>query len=385
MDRYLVSLLRAVMNDKIPEQPPKDIDWGKLYALSDIHSVANIVCYGIERLDKEDRPSDEIMNRFKKAKQIVIGREAMQQYEIQGMLDAYESAGVDCVPLKGWWMKHLYPSTDMRSMCDVDVLVRNEDMERVPDIMNSVGFRLEEHGSNHDEYVRSAIISTEIHWELFVKNSPYHEFFSDVMNRLKSAEGKKHLKKMSDEDFYLHLLAHAAKHFDNGGTGLRTLLDIWLYNKQYGELLDKKYMDDSLKMLGLYDFDIVMKELTNTWFDEGLSENQRNVHVEVGRYILSAGAYGVKSNNVAHGIANENSKFKYLLKRFFPDREFLLVQFPILEKHPYLIVVCWGIRGFRSIFLRRERFISEMNLVKETGNDETDRMSNIMKLSGLKK
>lgn len=385
MKIYLISLIRAALNNVKPDKPPKDIDWETIYNLAQKHSVANMVCYAIESLDVEDKPGQEVLGKLMKARQIVIGREMMQQYEVQGMLDAYEKAGIECVALKGWHMKHLYPSTDMRSMCDVDVLIKEADMKHIPDVMNSVGFKFGDHGENHDSYERNSVISVEVHWHLFVESSPYHNYFKNVLDVCEPVEGKKFIKEMRKEDFYLHLLAHAAKHFDGTGTGIRTLTDIWVYNKKYADSFDAEYLEKGLKALGLYEFNNVMKELSNAWFGLNVADAERHVHEEVGNYILSAGAYGFVNNNVVAKLSRENSKVVYLIKRIFPNVQFMSTEFPVLKKSPWLLPGCWIVRGFRCLFVRRHKFVNEIKVIKNSDDDSLKGMINIKKLSGLEK
>ena len=57
----------------------------------------------------------------------------MQQLELENVMAHFEKEGIDYVPLKGWIIKNLYPKPDMRSMCDVDILIRDEDKKKIFD------------------------------------------------------------------------------------------------------------------------------------------------------------------------------------------------------------------------------------------------------------
>ena len=58
---------------------------------------------------------------------------------------------------------------------------------------------------------------------------------------------------MTDEMFYFYHVAHMAKHFGNGGCGIRPVLDLWLLNRKQGFTKDKR--DALLSRGGLLDFE----------------------------------------------------------------------------------------------------------------------------------
>ncbi len=43
------------------------------------------------------------------------------------------------VPLKGSIIKNMYPSIDMRTMSDMDILIKREDAKKVHDILIEMG------------------------------------------------------------------------------------------------------------------------------------------------------------------------------------------------------------------------------------------------------
>lgn len=387
MRQYLFALLRAAINETMPLVPPADLDWEELFEVAKRHSVACTAYYGVAKLPKDRQPSEEILGKFKKEMQLVLGRETMQHYEIQNMLDELEKHQIRYVPMKGWRMKNLYPRPDMRSMCDVDVLVDSDNLSEVKNVLIPIGFQLEEHGANHDEYLKLPHITTEIHWTLFPEISPYYEYFLDYMDRVKAVEGSEYHYEMGNEDFYLHLIAHLAKHFaEGGGTGIRSFMDIYIYNKVYGDTLDQTYLKKELEKLNLEEFAVIIKELAFAWFAEGLTLEEREKYPEITEFVLNNGMYGTKEAGVVSkmGADAQKSKGKYLLRRFFPPLSFLKGQFRVLEKAPWLLPVFWGVRAVRSVTTHRDRFAAEMKIVKNTDSEAVEKVQQIMRMSGIK-
>ena len=52
-----------------------------------------------------------------------------------------QQAGVDHLPLKGLASRELYQSIDMRSLSDLDILIRREQLEKACETMTSLGYR----------------------------------------------------------------------------------------------------------------------------------------------------------------------------------------------------------------------------------------------------
>ena len=147
-DMYFISLLAAAINNTAPKLPPEDIDWNKMYVLADKNGVAGTLYYSIIKLPKECRPNKESMR-------IALGIESMQHFEISALMDLLEQYKIEYIPLKGWLMKNYYPYPNMRTMCDIDILINQADMGKIPKILAECGFELEAHGANHDGYIKS--------------------------------------------------------------------------------------------------------------------------------------------------------------------------------------------------------------------------------------
>lgn len=286
------------------------------------------------------------------------------------------------MPLKGWKLKHLYPRPDMRSMCDVDILVRQEDMKEFPAIMKESGFELEYHGMHHDEYIKNETLSIEIHRLLFEPDSDWYEYFKSYMERTSVLDSKRQERQLPPEDFYLYLIAHMAKHFRNGGTGVRSVMDVYVYQKAYGDSLDTAYVQREFEKLGLGGFARAMEELAQSWFAG--EQIRSDCHPKMADYIINGGAYGLKDRGILSSVHEAgNHKGKYLLRRFFPNRHFMAAQYPCIEKAPVLLPLFWGVRAFRTVFFRRESFKREMQTVYERDGEKREQIEEIWKDSGL--
>lgn len=391
MINFILSLLSAAVNDSSPISPPADVNWELLYQFFENQSLACTAWYGIMKLEEKDRPDKDILNKFQKSMLTVRGRESMQQLELENVMAHFEKEGIDYVPLKGWIIKNLYPKPDMRSMCDVDILIRDEDKKKIPVIMKACGFNLMHRGQCDDEYIKPPTITTEIHRSLFSVTTPFYEYFANAMDKTVPLD-KSHQRRMTIEDFYLHIIAHLAKHFGNSGTGLRPILDIWILEKyNAGNTFDENYFYSELEKLKLKDFYNIISDIAKKWFSENEETGTKNddnayTNSEIEEYILMNSTYGsIKSwasNNINKVSGN---KFVYYTKRLFPGIHFMKNQFWILDKMPFLLPFCWVLRGIRIIIFKRDHVSDELKVINSNTENKAyiEKLARIKKLTGL--
>ena len=171
------------------------------------------------------------------------------------------------------------------------------------------------------------------------------------------------------------MIAHTHKHATSCGTGLRALLDIYVYLQQKSEALDWAYLTAELRQLGLTEFEQQIRQLSLRVFSAvelpALSADERK---QLESYLIS-GAYGTVQQGVQRRIqaycAGETggTKWRYLVQRGFPPRAVCQARFPILGRYPFLLPVCWGIRLVQAVITQRKHLLLELRCFKELRND----------------
>ncbi|MBQ3413161.1 MAG: nucleotidyltransferase family protein [Oscillospiraceae bacterium] len=173
------------------------------------------------------------------------------------------------MPLKGSVLKDLYPIYGMRQMSDNDILIDSFREAEVKKVMEDLGFEAVSYGKgNHDVYHKQPVSNIEIHTSLFVPshNKAIYEYYRSVEEKLMPKEGFE--RKFSDEDFYIYMIAHEYKHYTNSGTGIRSLLDVYVFLRKHEDDLDKNYIDSELKKLGLEIFENDNRDLNSIYLTE---------------------------------------------------------------------------------------------------------------------
>lgn len=336
----IASRLMAYAVEGIPINKEKlgDIDYEKLFKFSKAHSAANLVGYALQKLDMLP---DEYAAPFLKELKLSMVREATQELETQEIAAQLEKRGIRYMMLKGSVMKQLYPLPYLRSMCDVDIQYDTAFKARLDDFMSDLGYeKAEVSGTDgvNIAYRKKPFMYIEFHGALMDKDVPlYNRYFGTDFERTIPVNGCE--VKYSDEDFFVFMAAHLAKHYFLGGSGLRSLLDIWLYLRKKPEL-DREYIFAELKKIKLDEFINIMLGINAVLFEGAKpSEQQKNII----SYILSSGTYGTTANKSAELIKNQ-SKGSYVKQRLFPDREFMAINYPVVKKCVLLMPLFWIIR-----------------------------------------
>lgn len=368
MDTGLIaSRLFAFAADGVPCEALKNeqIDYPALYKFSKAHSIVNTVCYALEKLNMLP---EEYAGPFRRELKIGRAREAVQELELEEISAQLESRGIKYMPLKGSVMKHLYPRPDLRSMCDLDIQYDKSRKNELDEIMLPMGYTVAEVSCTDGvniAYTKKPFMYIEFHGVLMDTDIPlYNRYFGTDFERTVPDSGCR--VKYTDEDFFVFMAAHLAKHYFLGGTGLRSLADIWLFSRKKPGL-DMDYIFAELKKIRLDEFIKVIIGVNGVLFDgKAPDETQKSVI----SYILGSGTYGTAENRCAEQVKNR-SKLRFLLGRLFPDRRFMAINYPAVDKCVLLLPLFWAVR-LVSIFIKKGYKGSDVETIMNVSTAQID-------------
>ncbi|MBQ7220037.1 MAG: nucleotidyltransferase family protein [Synergistaceae bacterium] len=353
----LVSLVSCLLNGTQPEaEILAGLDLKELYALADRHSLLGITAFALEHAGIHDEA-------FMKAKGRAIRKVLLLSMDREKVISELEANHVWYMPLKGAILKDYYPALGMRESSDCDILIDPARADDVRKIMQSLGFRVEEFGTfHHDVYFRPPVSSFEMHRKLFrdSREAKLYAYYSDTKSRLLKDEGNNYGWHFSTEDFYVYMTAHEYNHYRGGGTGLRSLLDVYVFLKKFGNVIDCEYVSRELESAGLSDFEAANRGLAMSLF-EGRELTQSNL--EMLDYILKSGTYGNIDNLVKNRFAKRpQSKVKYLLSRIFLPMTEIKDNYLFFYKHKYLLPLMPFMRVMKAV-RKSKRSLAEIRTV----------------------
>ena len=364
----LLALVKSALTGAEPKIFP-DVNWKYLYELAVFHSITCLIAPVADKIGM----SKDIRDKLVQDQSFAIYREASQDIMVSKLMDDFEAAGIEHMPLKGFILKHMYPSIEMRNMCDVDILIYCEDILRVQDIitLNNFVFKTE---SAHEYIYTSGIVTVELHKSLVPNyNKDLYSYYGNGWRLAKLEDGYKYRYKLSFEDFYIYNIVHTAKHYLNGGTGIRQVADIYVMRKSNRfDNADKEYIRRELQVLGLDRFADILTRLCNVWFEDAIYDEETE---QMAEYIFDSGVYGTKDRADSSKIyrASEHSSYKKarlknVFKMIIPTKKELQNRYPILNRRSKLYPIYVVYRWVDVLFNRRRNI--KVNLSGVSVSDE---------------
>lgn len=341
----MIYLTACAINGKKPRQARIDaLDLPKLFEVCQEHILTACTAYALESAGIKD-------GEFVQAKEKAIRKNIILDAERLNLFRRLESEKIWYMPLKGAILKDWYPRIGMRQMSDNDILFDSTQRSRMREIMLDLGFECSHYGKeNDDAYFKAPVCNFEMHAELFCSAhiGNLYGYFSKVDERLIKDEGNEYGYHLSSEDFYLFMTAHEYKHFTNAGTGVRSLVDTYIFLRKFNSKLDWHYIKAELKKLGIADFERRNRELAIKVF------SMKQLTIEDKRllccYVMS-GAYGNKEIRMENAVKyrGNGSKVGYMKYRLLPSVGYLELSVPWVKKSRSLIPAAVVYRYLRKI------------------------------------
>lgn len=376
--QILFALLRsAVCGTRLDEGVAQAIDKESLAAVMDIsgkHDVAHLVISALK--SNGLTPLDE--QPMLKA----IYRSATLSNEYKNLCLALENAKIQHIPLKGAIMRQYYPEPWMRTSCDIDVLVQKEDLERAILYLTENLQYVEKERATHDVSLFSPNgIHVELHFDLVEEGRANKaiDVLQSVWDNVSIEDGCSYRCVMTDEFFYFYHIAHMAKHFENGGCGIRPFIDLWLLDNLDG--INQAARDELLSKGGLLKFAEAARALSSAWLG-GTPMDELSMQMQ--DFILRGGVYGTTDNRVALQQKKRGGRFGYILSRMFVPLAKLKRYYPILEKHPWLMPIMQLRRWFMLLNPTVAKMARrEISLNNSIDSSKADEMNLFLKNIGL--
>lgn len=381
-EKFFVECVRRGINNESIENIPNDLDYKKLYKLCISHSMSVVVFSALEKI--KDRLMPEFLSALQHLVQRYVMLDIQSEYDKEKFLSAMEERGLKHMPLKGYHLKMLYPSTEMRFASDCDVLIDVAQLKEVRALVKELGLQTKSRDTHHDiVYYSETKTILELHKCLFV--GELEKYFGVGFERARLKEGKKSFYELSPEDFYATMLGHSAYHFaDGAGVGIRHLTDIYLYKKTYK--LDYGYLDIELKKCGLLKFKNEFEKLANYFFGDAIVDEDTKY---LAKHILESSLFTNEEKKVASQVAtnideknDSRARSKTFWKKIFPSRELMQFSYPILKKAIWLLPLFYPIRWFCVLFTRPKN-IKQLNKYANVTESQLNEMKEIREMLGI--
>jgi len=311
----------------------------------------------------------------------IVMRQVRKTSEFLTLYKHFEENGLKPLVVKGIICRNLYPDPDSRPSGDEDLYVPEDLFEASQKVLEDEGMQVAKHISEVAEhlyeipyYNNKGTLLIELHKGLFDEEDAYsgmNELFYGVFDEAVTVTVMgQEICTMPPTKHMLFLVLHAYKHFLSGGFGLRQVCDMAMFANAYGSeinwdqlfaLCESVHGDVFARSLFEICIQYLGMDTERARYKEEYREKAQDP-VDLLKDILDAGIFGGADIDRKHSStmtikavgddrSGENvSKQKLLLKTAFPSKEAMMIRYPYVKKHPYLLPVAWSDRLIKYFF-----------------------------------
>ena len=346
----LIGVLRQAVTEKKELLVAENVDWNTFCVLTSAHNVCALVWHGLQDHQEviEQMPED-LQKRMSGKYLHAIYRDSQLEYIKDSLESALSQEKVPHIFLKGARLKYDYPVPALRTMCDMDVLVKTEDYERITKVSENLGGSRYYGDGNHRNYQFPGGVAVEFHPNLIHPGTPVATQINPGWQYAQEdVDG--YCKSMTAEGIYLNTICHLAEHFIAGGVGVRFVLDVWICNHR-SKPYDREFVQKELKRFHLLDFAEKIEALAEVWFS---GKETTPLLEELGEYILTSGSHGRKDRAMLNAVSLSpgGNRFSALWHKVFYPREELEIRYPWSRGKPWLLPAAWCARAFGAVTQR---------------------------------
>ena len=381
----MIALLQAFIHDTGPEVA----DPAALLRMAQMQNLLPVLAY----MDKKWKLFSDETLRAQLGRQL---RQTLflhnQRYcAFEQLSDALSGAGIDHLPVKGWYLRHLYEVPELRTFGDIDILIRREDRARVHELMLAQGFTVQTDWEPTYTYCRGTELY-ELHTNLMDASlddrSDLPAYFADAWTHAAPVRGRCHAP---EETFhFLYTLCHLAKHLYTGGAGLRMYLDAALFIHRRGPELDWSAVRREMEELKLGRFLDTVLSCCESWFAVTAPCDFERVDAaqELLSYTLDADLFGklrdksvVQSRNRRES-AESDGRASAVRRILFPPYKALVKRYTYIEGRKWLIPVALVHRAAVNVKNLTAR-TNAIRSIAATSREDVDAYDDFMTRIGL--
>lgn len=304
----LFAVIRVCMDHSAEPIALSPSDCKELIQIGSRQSILPVIYTGFKKIGAQaDFVKECDRARLKDTKHYILQNDALNRISA-----ALDKEHISYIPLKGAVLRHLYLAPELRTSNDIDVLVKEQDLENaVAAIENATDFTMLKKGY-HDISMINSQVHLELHFTLKENAENIDRMQIRAWEYARPAEDGSSKYVFTPEFQIFHVIAHMSHHFLHGGLGIRPFLDLWLLkNKtEYDETVVKAMCSEC----GILKFYEECCDFAEVWLGSG-------VHTETTRmleeFCLSGGVFGsAKFKNA--GRQRKIRGWKYIFSRVFP-------------------------------------------------------------------
>lgn len=378
---YIIELLKCAITNTTPSTPDESLDWDVVFNYAKIHRIVPVLYFSIQKLPEDSKSKITNLEQYELTYKSNLVDDANRENEISTITNLLTGNNIDYILLKGSVTKHFYPDTSMRMMSDVDILYRNTDSKDIKGLLEGNGYTQTKSTPKDAMYLSSnKLVKVEMQQSLLDDGfTDWLKYLDTIWNRCENNTDNEYT--MTPEDFYIYHIVHMAKHFINGGIGLRHVLDTWVI-KNHSQDLDSEYTKRIFKELSLDKFEQNICGLYKYWFEDNIPSDKKAIDL-ISEYIFENGAFGnISQQSVNEAATGSTSSTK---EKIFPSKQTMANYYgDVITNHPSTIPFYWVRLTFERIFKNHDKAKIKIKSISNVSEVQKEKTKQLFEICGLK-
>ncbi len=345
-----------------------------VFLLSKRHDIAHITASLLHRCGL--LADKDMIAKFNREEIMCVYRYEQMKYVYEQICSIFDERSIPYIPLKGAVIRPYYPKECMRTSCDIDILVKEENLNAAIGALKENGFICGERDYHDVSLYSPNKIHLELHFNIQENNDKLDAVLKAAWEYATLVHGSCY--KLTDEFFLFYIFAHISHHFLSGGCGIRSLMDIWVIENKMG--ISYQQAKNLLEKAGIYKFAEELSRLAeNCFFDKPKDDFSYSLL----SYIFDGGVFGNLENSIAINDNKTHVNFKYILKRIGISYDGLIAEYPIIARHRWLYILCWLHRTFKLSLRLIKNTLQRHKAAKTVSDTRTNESLEMRKRLGL--
>ena len=215
-----------------------DSDWDGFVQESIRQRIGGLLYQRLKSLPPDNGIPSRVIQELRQQYFDTALRNMQLFHELHKVLEALQESDVSVIVLKGAYLAQgVYGNIALRSMGDVDILVRKEDFAKAEQMLLDRGYSFDEQYGERDWYLNNHYhllyrrpengVNIELHWDITSPSSPFEIDVERLWERaqLVTIAGAQVLV-FSAEDLILYLCLHLSYHHTFEYFAMRSLYDV---------------------------------------------------------------------------------------------------------------------------------------------------------------
>jgi hypothetical protein len=352
-DKVIVELSKKSLLNIQSVSISEGINWDEVFFKINEQNIAGIIAEATLSLPSILQPTN--IDKWKNTLVQTVYVMSKKNAEFERILKLFNSKNIPVLCLKGIVVKDLYPTPELRTMGDFDILIDKDNRIVAEKIFEENGYDVRK------DTLFIEVDKNGIHGEIFFsleaefKNEP--DYWNERIKENIHLDNNRYLLNPTYE--FAYSVIHTAKHLMGSGCGIRNLFDV-LMLLQKRDNIDFKLAETICKSQNYEKVLYYMVTAAEHWYGIEIDSSIKRMDIDATEkfleYLLSYGIFGKSTEGNVLSVQIVKCKDEHIgaLRRlFFPPRKMIWDKYQYLKKSALLLPIAWIHRFITAVFIRK--------------------------------